>query len=591
MNGIDALIERIFGPFAEALSAIVFYAIPVAGGIPIIVVWLMAAAVFLTVWLRFQPITGLKHSIQVIRGKYTAKTDPGEVSSFQALATELSGTVGLGNIAGVAVAIVAGGPGAALWIAIFGIFGMSVKMAEATLGVMFRKVNADGTTEGGPMYFLRDGLASIGKRKLGGVLATMYAIFALVGVFGAGNLFQANQVAAIISSGTGSEFLQSNQWLIGVFMAVLAGVVILGGVKKIATWTSAITPLMAVIYVLCVLIIVVANFQAVPQAIGAIITGAFTAEGVTGGIIGVAVVGIQRALFSNAAGIGSAAMAHSASKTKEPATEGFTAMWEPLIDSVIICMLTAIAIVVTGVYTTGNEDGVQLTAAAFETVAPWFPMILLVAVALFGFSTVLAYAYYGELNAMYLFGSKKTVQTVFRVVWVLAVVVGAAISLDSVVAFSDAMFFLMAIPNLLGIYFLAKVLRLEILRHKYRASTGALGEVDEDLQVGMRDHEPTKEQIAQAEREDREEQQRITEVRRTLSDDPEFPVRADHHGEHLTSPMGAPAEPIPETGQFPVDAEEGGSHVAGDAATVTATDGDRIPGAPQDIDGTPSRDA
>ena len=562
MNGIDALIERIFGPFAEALSAIVFYAIPVAGGIPIIVVWLMAAAVFLTVWLRFQPITGLKHSVQVIRGKYTAKTDPGEVSSFQALATELSGTVGLGNIAGVAVAIVAGGPGAALWIAIFGIFGMSVKMAEATLGVMFRKVNADGTTEGGPMYFLRDGLASIGKRKLGGVLATMYAIFALVGVFGAGNLFQANQVAAIISSGTGSEFLQSNQWLIGLVMAILVAVVILGGVKSIARWTSALTPAMAVVYVLCVLLIVVSNVSAVPQAIGLIITGAFTAEGVTGGIIGVAVVGIQRALFSNAAGVGSAAMAHSASKTKEPATEGFTAMWEPMIDSVVICMLTAIAIVVTGVYTTGGEDGVQLTAQAFGTVAPWFPMLLLVAVALFGFSTVLAYAYYGELNAMYLFGSKKSVQTVFRVVWAVAVVVGAAISLDSVIAFSDAMFFLMAIPNLLGIYFLSKVLRLEILRHKYRAATGALGEVDEDLQVGMRDHEPTEEQVAQAKLAEREEQQRITEVRRTLSDDPEFPVRADHHGEDLTSPMGAPAEPIPETGQFPVvvDPEGNGSH-------------------------------
>ena len=591
MNEIDAWIERVFGPVATWLSNIVFFEIDVAGGIPIIVVWLMAAAVFLTVWLRFQPITGLKHSIKVIRGKYTAKTDPGEVSSFQALATELSGTVGLGNIAGVAVAIVAGGPGAALWIAIFGFFGMSVKMAEATLGVMFRKVNADGTTEGGPMYFLRDGLASIGRKKLGGVLATMYAIFALVGVFGAGNLFQANQVAAIVSSGIGSEFLVNNKWLIGVVMAILVGIVILGGVKAIARWTSALTPAMAVLYVLCVLLIVVLNIEAVPNAIGQIFSGAFTAEGVTGGIIGVAVVGIQRALFSNAAGVGSAAMAHSASKTKEPATEGFTAMWEPLIDSVVVCMLTAIAIVVTGVYTTGGEDGVQLTSQAFGTVAPWFPYVLLVAVALFGFSTVLAYAYYGELNAMYLFGSTKSVQTTFRVIWALAVVVGAAISLDSVIAFSDAMFFLMAVPNLLGIYFLAKVLRLEILRHKYRASTGALGEVDEDLQVGMRDHEPTKEQVATAEREEREEQQRLTEVRRTLSDDPDFPVRAEHHGDDLVSPMGAPTEPIPETGQFPAVAEEGGSHVAGGAATATATAGDRIPGAPQDIDGTPSRDA
>ncbi|WP_246955526.1 amino acid carrier protein [Brachybacterium sp. Marseille-Q7125] len=560
MNGIDAAIEAIFGPIATFLSEVVFYEVDVFGGIPIIVVWLMAAAIFLTVWLRFQPITGMKHSINVIRGKFTAKTDPGEVSSFQALATELSGTVGLGNIAGVAVAISWGGPGAALWIAIFGFFAMSVKMAEATLGVMFRKVNPDGTTEGGPMHYLREGMAQIGFKTTGRVLAVMYAIFALVGVFGAGNLFQANQVAMIVSGATGSEFLQSNGWLIGVVMAILAGLVILGGVKSIARWTSALTPAMAVLYTLCVLLILVMNITQVPAAFGLIVTSAFTAGGVEGGVIGVAVIGIQRALFSNAAGVGSAGMAHSASKTKEPATEGFTAMWEPLVDSIGICMLTALAIVVTGVYTTGSEDGVALTASAFATVASWFPILLTVAVALFGFSTVLAYEYYGELNAMYLFGSNNGVKMGFRVIWVLAVIVGAAISLDSVVAFSDAMFFLMSIPNLLGIYFLARTVRLEILRHKYRVNVGALTEVPPELQVGMGSHEPTEEQVRTERERTYTEEMRLEELHRKLAEDPGFPVRADHHDETLSSPMGdpdherwtapaadGPADAVPET--------------------------------------------
>lgn len=540
MTGFDAAIEKYFGPIANWLSSVVFFEVPVFGGVPIIVVWLMAAAIFLTVWLRFQPITGLKHSIQVIRGRYTAKTDPGEVSSYQALATELSGTVGLGNIAGVAVAITAGGPGAALWIALFGFLAMSVKMAEATLGVMFRRLNADGTTEGGPMYYLRDGLASIGFRRLGGVLAVLYAVFALVGVFGAGNLFQANQVTMIVAGASGSELLAGNGWIIGVVLAILAGAVVLGGVTSIARWTSALTPAMAVLYTASILVILVVNIGAVPQAFAQIVLGAFSAEGVTGGIIGVAVIGIQRALFSNAAGVGSAGMAHSASKTREPATEGFTAMWEPLVDSIGICMLTALAIVVTGVYTTGGEDGVALTAAAFGTVAGWFPILLTVAVSLFGFSTILAYAYYGELNAQFLFGSTRGVRIGFRIIWVLAIVVGAAISLDSVIAFSDAMFFLMSVPNLLGIYFLARVLRLEILRHRYRVSVGALTEVEPALQVGLRDHEPTPEQVATARERTMTEEMQLADLHRRLAADPEFPVRAEHHDDDLASPMGAP---------------------------------------------------
>ncbi|WP_344305933.1 amino acid carrier protein [Brevibacterium samyangense] len=503
-SGFDQAVETVFAPFANFLSLVVFFEVPVLGtGVPLIVVWLMAAAVFITVYLRFQPITGLKHSFEVIRGRLTRKTDPGEVSSFQALATELSGTVGLGNIAGVAVAITIGGPGAALWIIIFGFFAMSVKMAEATLGVKYRKVHADGTTSGGPMYYLRDGLAEIGRPRLGRFLGAFYAIVTVVGVFGAGNLFQANQGAAAIVTATGGEssWFADKLWLLGLVYAVLAGAVILGGIKKIAEWTGAITPIMAIVYFLSVFAILLVNFTHIPQAFVLMFQGAFTGEGVAGGIIGVAIVGIQRALFSNAAGVGSAGMAHSAVKTHDPATEGFTALWEPLIDSIFICTLTALAIITTGLYTADAGDGstaegVALTSRAFATVNDtWFPFVLTVCVVLFAFSTLLSYGYYGQKAIGYLLGDSRRAEKVFQIVWVLAIVVGASASLDSVIAFSDAMFFLMSVPALLGMYFLSKIVRLEILRHRIRAMADQLPDIPEDLQVGIRDHEPSKEQV------------------------------------------------------------------------------------------------
>lgn len=515
-GALDAFVDSLFAPIANILSIIVFFELPIFGGIPLIIVWLMAAAIFLTFYLRFQPITGLAHSFQVIRGKLTRKTDPGEVSSFQALATELSGTVGLGNIAGVAVAITVGGPGAALWIIIFGFFAMSLKMAEATLGVMYRKFEDDGRTSGGPMYYLRDGLAEIGRPKLGKFLAVFYAVSALIGVFGAGNLFQANQGAAAIVNSTGGDasWFADKLWLIGLVMGLITAVVVLGGITRIADWTSAITPLMAVLYFIGAIVVVLVNIENVPAAFAAMFAGAFTGDGIEGGIIGVAIVGIQRALFSNAAGVGSAGMAHSAVKTSRPATEGFTAMWEPLIDSVIICTLTALAIITTGLHTAetdgSNMAGIELTSDAFGTVNDWFPYLLTVCVVLFAFSTVLSYSYYGTKTISFLTNGSKPAEKVFQVFWVLAVVLGAMVGLDSVVAFSDAMFFLMAVPNLLGIYFLSKILRLEILRHKLKADTGTLEVIPEDLQVGLRDHQPTAAQV-------NAEKQRRTDVREKRS--------------------------------------------------------------------------
>lgn len=496
MDQFDRIIESIVGPVADVMSAIVFAEIPIFGGIPLIVIWLMAAAVFLTVWLRFQPITGARHSFGVIRGKFTRKTDPGEISSFQALATELSGTIGLGNIAGVAVAVSLGGPGAALWIAAFGLLGMSVKMAEATLGVMFRRINADGTVSGGPMYYLRDGLKSIGWKKTGGVLAWLYALFTLLGVYGA-DLFQSNQVAAIVASSSGSDFLENNNWILGLVIATLVGLVIIGGVTSIGRWTSRITPAMAGLYLVSVVAVIMVNIDQLGPAIASMFTGVFSPEGVAGGIVGVAVIGIQRSLFSNAAGVGTAGFAHSASKTKRPATEGFNAMWGPFFDSVIVCMLTATAIVITGVHegTAGEVEGVTLTASAFASVASWFPYLLTIAVALFGFSTVLAYAYYFEQAGTYIFGNSATTRWVLKAIWVIGPVIGASASLDAAISFADASFFLMAIPNLLGIYFLANVLRKEILSYRKAVSGGYIEEAPEQLQVGMGNHEPSDDDV------------------------------------------------------------------------------------------------
>ncbi|AZL07863.1 alanine/glycine:cation symporter family protein [Brevibacterium aurantiacum] len=519
-SGIDQAIESFVGPIAQAFSNVVFFELSIGGvGIPLIVVWLMAAAVFLTVYLRFQPIRGLKYSIGIIRGRFTRKTDPGQVSSFQALATELSGTVGLGNIAGVAVAITVGGPGAALWIIIFGFFAMTVKMAEATLGVKYRKIQADGTVSGGPMYYLRDGLAEIGRPKLGKFLAVFYAIATVIGVIGAGNLFQANQAAAILVKATGgdSSFLADKLWLIGAVVAALTALVILGGIKKIGQWTSKLTPMMAILYFLSILVILVMNIGEIPHAFALMFTGAFTPDGLTGGVIGVAIVGIQRALFSNAAGIGSAAMAHAASKTTKPATEGFVAMWEPLIDSVIICTLTSLAIITTGLYGSSSEDGIGLTSEAFATVAGWFPILLTICVVLFAFSTILAYGYYGQQALGYLTGNSKKADKAYQIFWILAVIVGASMSLESVIAFSDAIFFLMAFPNLLGLYFLSRILRLEILRLRKRIDVGVMREITPaELQVGMGDHEPTAEQIKAAEAGRRRKRDKLRGVRDSL---------------------------------------------------------------------------
>ncbi|WP_404393299.1 alanine/glycine:cation symporter family protein [Humibacillus xanthopallidus] len=479
---MDAVVNA-FTAFSDWLTAIVFYA-PTIGGVavPFIVVWLVVAGIFFTVWLGFMNIRGFSHAINLVRGKYSDPNDAGEVSHFQALATAVSGTVGLGNIAGVAIAVAIGGPGATFWMIVAGFVGMSTKMAECMLGVKYRREHADGTVSGGPMYYLRDGLAAQGKAKLGRFLAAAFAVCMIGGSLGGGNMFQSNQATAQIIEVTGGEdgALGNLSWLIGVIFGVLVGAVIIGGIKSIAKVTEKIVPFMAVLYLTACLVVILGSIEAVPAAIGEIFAGAFTGEGVVGGAVGALLVGFQRAAFSNEAGLGSAAVAHSAVRTKEPATEGFVALLEPFIDTIVICTMTALTIVITGAWNDPDASdigGVNLTSRAFESVLPWFPYVLAVAVVMFAFSTMISWSYYGMKATSYLFGDNPTAENVFKVIFVIFTVIGAVAALGPVINFSDSMIFLMGVFNIIGLYVLAKVIRSVILSYFGRVQSGEIKEM------------------------------------------------------------------------------------------------------------------
>ncbi|MFC6285350.1 alanine/glycine:cation symporter family protein [Nocardioides sp. GCM10027113] len=484
MASIDETISDYFGPISDWIVSVVFYSVNINGAdVSLIVLWLIAGAIFFTVWLGLPQVNGLKHAVNLVRGRYSRPEDAGEVSHFQALATAVSGTVGLGNIAGVAVAISIGGPGATFWMIVAGFFGMAAKMAECTLGVKYRHEHADGSVSGGPMYYLRDGVSRVtGSQGLGRFLAAFFAICCIGGSLGGGNMFQANQATAQIVGVTGGEdspFAGLN-WVIGLAFAVIVAAVIIGGIKSIARVTEKVVPFMAAIYVLACLIIIFVSFDQVPGAFGDIVTGAFSPESIGGGFLGVLMVGFQRAAFSNEAGIGSASIAHSAVKTNEPATEGHVALLEPLIDTIIICTMTALAIVITGAWDDPDASelgGVGLTSRAFESVLPWFPNVLAVAVILFAFSTMISWSYYGMKATGYLFGDSATAELVFKVIFCLFVIIGASLSLEPVIGFSDAMIFMMSIANVAGLYILARVVRNEIRGHKERVRTGEFARV------------------------------------------------------------------------------------------------------------------
>ncbi|GAB2656881.1 alanine/glycine:cation symporter family protein [Arenimonas aestuarii] len=473
---IDAAVR----PIADTVSGGIFYSVPIGGvEFPLIVGWLILAGFIFTLYFGFINVRGFKHGFDLIRGKYSdpKSKDAGEVSHFRALTSAVSGTVGLGNIAGVAVAITIGGPGATFWMVLAGLLGMSTKFVECTLGVMYRLEKPDGTISGGPMYYLSRGISENypNLRHFGSALAIIFALCAMMGAIGAGAMFQANQAYAQIENVTGG--MSNGSLWFGLVYAVLGGVVVIGGITRIGSVTARLVPGMAALYILGALFVIFTNIGQVPAAFGAIIDGAFTAEGVTGGVIGALIQGFRRAAFSNEAGLGSAAIAHSAVKTKEPLTEGFVALWEPFIDTVVICTMTALVIIITNQHIVGGADGVQLTSNAFATIGDWTPYALAVIVLLFAFSTTITWAYYGAKACSFLFNESKVALYGFKFFYLVMAVVGCTMPLGSIVDIADALLFIMAIPNLIGVYLLMPVVKKHLDSYWSRLRSGEIRKV------------------------------------------------------------------------------------------------------------------
>lgn len=444
-------------------------------GIPFIVVWLVLGALFFTIRMRFINFRGVKHAIELVRGKFSDpnKNEIGEVSHFQALTTALSATVGLGNIAGVAVAITLGGPGATFWMIIAGLIGMASKFTECTLGVKYRKVNERGEISGGPMYYLTEGLKKKNLGGLGKVLAVIFSILCIGGSLGGGNMFQANQAFAQLSG----EFpsIASYGTFFGIVLALLVGIVIIGGIKSIAKVTDKVVPFMAGLYVLFSLIIIGMNFANVGDVFVEIYEGAFNSPAIKGGVIGVLIVGFQRAAFSNEAGVGSASIAHSASKTEEPISEGTVALLEPFVDTVLVCTMTALVLVFTGFADgTSGYEGSELTSAAFSSVFPWFSLVLVIAIFLFAFSTMISWSYYGLKAWTYLFGNSKAADYSYKLIFLIFIVIGSSVGLGAVLDFSDLMILGMAFPNILGLVLLSPEVRSDMVSYFKRIKSGEI---------------------------------------------------------------------------------------------------------------------
>ena len=498
--GLDQKIDKAFKPFSDFVSNIVFFEI--FSGAPFVIVLLVFSALFFTLYFGFPNIKYFGKAIGVVRGKYDHVDKPssinsdlavdedikdtisdeskqGEVTHFQALATAVSGTVGNGNIAGVALAIALGGPGATFWMIVCGLLGMSTKFVECTLGVQYRDIGEDGTVYGGPMYYLSKGLKEKGFTILGKITAVLFAIFCIGGSFGGGNAAQSNQATIVIKDLLGLNSTSAGA-IIGVVLAILVGIIIIGGIKRIASVTEKIVPFMAVLYLIACLYIIVLNFNLVDDAFSLIISQAFNPEAIgVGGVIGVLLVGFKRAAFSNEAGAGSASIAHSAVKTKYSASEGLVALLEPFIDTVVICTMTALVIIIFnfgGAFEYGGTNGTVLidgvayegagiTSMAFAQYIPYSDVFLTIAVVLFAVSTMISWSYYGLQSWKYLFGRGKAADLTYKVLFLIFVIIGAAASMNSIWAFSDAMIFAMVFPNMVGLYFLFPVVKKQLSRY------------------------------------------------------------------------------------------------------------------------------
>ena len=486
-QSFDEKINTIFANSTGWFVSFIFSPFP-GTSFPWIVAWLVVAATIFTVYFGLIQFRAFPHSIALVRGDYSDPDDAGEVSHFQALATALSGTVGLGNIAGVAVAVSIGGPGATFWMILAGLMGMASKFTECTLGVKYRNEYPDGTVSGGPMYYLTKGFAERGL-PAGKILAVLFSIFCILGSLGGGNMFQANQAHAQIANVVGDY----PGWITGIVFAGIVFAVIVGGLKSIARVTEKVVPFMGILYVLTALVIIGMNADKIGWAFGQIFAGAFTGLGVAGGMVGALIQGFKRAAFSNEAGVGSAAIAHSAVRTKEPITEGFVSLLEPFIDTVVICTMTALVIIITGqlvadpnsglyllneagsaIQTVDGNTGVALTSAAFSSAFDWFKYVLAIAVILFAFSTMISWSYYGLKAWTFLFGEGQTTELVFKVIFCVFVVIGAAANLGPVIDFSDAAIFAMAVVNIAGLYFLMPIVKRELDSYLSRLKSGEI---------------------------------------------------------------------------------------------------------------------
>lgn len=506
-KGMDQRIDEAFKPISDFFSSVIFFEI---GDTPFVLMLLVFSALFFTIYFAFINIRRFPTAIQVVRGKYDEvekagapevkakgydvgddipgtirdEAEHGEVSHFQALATAVSGTVGNGNIAGVALAIALGGPGATFWMIICGLLGMSTKFVECTLGVAYRDVGKDGTVYGGPMYYLSRGLQKKGYTTLGKVCAVLFAIFCIGGSFGGGNAAQSNQATVVLKNLLGYESTSAGT-IIGLILAIIVGIIIIGGIKRIASVTEKVVPFMALLYFLACAYIILSNFSLIDDAFGAIFSEAFSMKAGIGGLIGVVLIGFKRAAFSNEAGAGSASIAHAAVRTKYPASEGLVALLEPFIDTVVICTMTALVIIIFnsgGVFEYGGDgsgavmidgmmyEGAGITSKAFAQYIPYSDIFLTIAVVLFAVSTMISWSYYGLQSWKYLFGRGKTADIVYKLIFCTFIVIGAAANMKSIWDFSDAMIFAMVFPNMVGLFFLFPDVKRELNRY-----LGAIG--------------------------------------------------------------------------------------------------------------------
>ena len=474
--GIEAQVDAIFGEIVGAMASVLLWTIP-GLEMPLVVAWLLFGAIFFTFRMRFVNLRLFRHAIDLVRGHYDDPNSEGEVTHFQALSAALSATVGLGNIAGVAIAIAKGGPGATFWMILIGFFGMTAKFTEVTLGQKYREVRPDGRIMGGAMFYLSKGLEELGKPALGKALAVIFAVLCIGGSFGGGNAFQVVQSLGAVKAS--APWLIGNEWIYGLVMALAVGVVIIGGIQRIAQVADKIVPAMCALYVLACLYIIFSMIGDVPAALASIFTQAFSPDAIEGGFIGVMVIGITRAVFSNEAGIGSAAIAHSAAKVKYPVEEGVVALLEPFIDTIVVCTMTALVIILSGAYGSAVDasDGAALTSQAMGGVVSWFPHVLSIAVLLFAFSTMISWSYYGERCWAYLFGDGSSM--IYRLLFLVFTFLGSIVTATNILDFSDLMILAMAFPNILGVLLLSGGVRSDLRDYLSKLESGEIKKVND----------------------------------------------------------------------------------------------------------------